>query len=36
MLIGIGQFGKIFKLLKDKKCNKVLFAGKIQNLNFLI
>ena len=27
--IGIGQFSKIFKLLKDKKCNKVLFAGKV-------
>ena len=27
--IGIGQFGKIFKLLKEKKCNRALFAGKI-------
>ena len=26
---GIGQFGKIFKLLKENKCNKVLFAGKV-------
>ena len=27
--ISIGQFGKILKLVKDKKCKKVLFAGKI-------
>ena len=26
---GIGQFVKIFKLLKENKCNKVLFAGKV-------
>ena len=32
--ISIGQFGKIFKLLKDKKCNKVLFAGKINKPKF--
>jgi DUF1009 family protein len=27
--IGIGQFGKILSLIKENKCNKVLFAGKI-------
>ncbi|WP_415303393.1 UDP-2,3-diacylglucosamine diphosphatase LpxI domain-containing protein [Candidatus Pelagibacter sp. Uisw_090] len=27
--ISIGQFGKILNLIKEKKCNKVLFAGKI-------
>jgi len=27
--ISIGQFGKIISLIKEKKCNKVLFAGKI-------
>jgi UDP-2,3-diacylglucosamine hydrolase len=27
--ISIGKFGQILKLIKDKKCNKVLFAGKI-------
>jgi DUF1009 family protein len=27
--ISIGQFGKILKLIDEKKCNKVLFAGKI-------
>ena len=26
---GIGQFSKIFQILERKKCNKVLFAGKI-------
>ena len=33
-LIDIRQFSKIFKLLKDKKCNKVLFAGKINKPRF--
>jgi len=28
--ISIGQFGKILNLIKKKKCNKVLFAGKIE------
>ena len=28
--ISIGKFGKIFKLLKEKKCKKVLFAGRIK------
>ena len=27
--VSIGQFGKIIKVLKDNKCNKVLFAGKV-------
>merc|ERR1711965_884405 len=27
--ISIGKFGQILKLIKEKKCNKVLFAGKI-------
>jgi DUF1009 family protein len=27
--IGIGKFGQIIKLIKEKKCKKVLFAGKI-------
>ena len=27
--ISIGQFGKIINLIKEKNCNKVLFAGKI-------
>jgi len=32
--ISIGEFGKIIKLIKEKKCNKVLFAGKINKPNF--
>ena len=32
--ISIGQFGKIINLIKQKKCNKVLFAGKIDKPNF--
>jgi UDP-2,3-diacylglucosamine hydrolase len=28
--ISIGKFGKILNLIKKKKCNKVLFAGKIE------
>ena len=27
--LSIGQFGKIIKILKEKKCKKVLFAGKV-------
>jgi UDP-2,3-diacylglucosamine hydrolase len=27
--INIGKFGQIIRLIKEKKCNKVLFAGKI-------
>ena len=33
--ISIGQFGKIINLIKQKNCNKVLFAGKISKPNFL-
>ncbi len=29
----IGQFGKIIKLLKENKCKKVIFAGKVQKPN---
>ena len=32
--ISIGQFGKIIKILKDNKCKKVLFAGKVKRPNF--
>ena len=32
--ISIGQFGKILKLIRDKKCNKVIFAGKINKPKF--
>ena len=32
--ISIGQFGKIISLIKEKKCNKVLFAGKINKPKF--
>jgi len=28
--VSIGQFGKIIKILKDNKCKKVLFAGKVK------
>ena len=27
--VSIGQFGKILKILKENKCKKVIFAGKI-------
>ena len=27
--ISIGQFGSILRLLREKNCNKVIFAGKI-------
>ena len=30
----IGQFGKIINILKDNKCKKVLFAGKVNKPNF--
>ena len=33
-LISIGQFGKILKLIKDNKCKKVLFAGRIDKPKF--
>ena len=32
--ISIGQFGKILKLLREKKCKKVIFAGKINKPKF--
>ena len=32
--ISIGKFGKIINLIKQKKCKKVLFAGKIPKPNF--
>ena len=31
--VNIGQFGSILKLLREKKCNKVIFAGKIDKPN---
>jgi len=32
--VSIGQFGKIIKILKENKCSKVLFAGKVSKPNF--
>jgi len=32
--VSIGQFGEIIKILKDNKCNKVLFAGNVKKPNF--
>ena len=32
--VSIGQFGKIIKILKENKCRKVLFAGKVKKPNF--
>jgi len=32
--ISIGQFGKIIKILNKYKCNKVLFAGKVNKPDF--
>tara|TARA_B100000315_G_C14395668_1_gene504095 strand:- start:47 stop:412 length:366 start_codon:yes stop_codon:yes gene_type:complete len=32
--VSIGQFGRIIKILKDNKCKKVLFAGKVKKPNF--
>ena len=32
--ISIGKFGKMIKLMKIRKCNKVLFAGKIDKPKF--
>ena len=32
--VSLGQFGRIIKILKDNRCNKVLFAGKVQKPNF--
>ena len=32
--VSIGQFGKIINILKENKCKKVLFAGKVVKPNF--
>ena len=32
--VSIGQFGKILNILKEKKCKKVLFAGKVNKPKF--
>ena len=32
--VSIGQFGKIINILKEKKCKRVLFAGKVNKPNF--
>ena len=32
--VSLGQFGRIIKVLKDNKCKKVLFAGKVEKPNF--
>jgi len=32
--VSIGQFGKIIKILKENKCQKVLFAGNVKKPNF--
>ncbi len=32
--VSIGQFGKILKILKQNKCKKVIFAGKIKKPKF--
>jgi len=32
--VSIGQFGKIIQILKENRCKKVLFAGKVNKPNF--
>ena len=32
--VSIGEFGKIISILRQKKCKKILFAGKVQKPNF--
>jgi len=32
--VSMGQFGKIVKILKEKKCKKILFAGKVKKPKF--
>ena len=32
--VSLGQFGKIIKILKEKNCKKVLFAGKVKKPKF--
>ena len=34
LALSIGQFGRIIKILKENKCKKVLFAGKVKKPNF--
>ena len=34
--VSIGQFGKIIRILKDSKCKKVLFAGKVNKPNLIL
>ena len=31
--VSIGEFGKIINILREKKCKKVLFAGKVKKPN---
>ena len=33
-IVSIGQFGKIIRILKENKCKKVLFAGKVKKPRF--
>ena len=33
-VVSVGQFGKIINILKENKCKKVLFAGKVTKPNF--
>ena len=32
--VSLGQFGKIIRILKENKCRKVLFAGKVKKPRF--
>ena len=32
--VSVGQFGKIINILKENKCKRVLFAGKVDKPNF--
>ena len=32
--VSLGQFGKIIKIIKDNKCKRVLFAGKVKKPKF--
>ena len=34
LALSIGQFGRIIKILKENKCKKVLFAGRVKRPNF--
>ena len=33
-VVSIGQFGKIINILKNNRCKKVIFAGKVEKPNF--